>query len=231
MRHMHIKYSRRNARDLDARRGPFTGRLAAGRGRETMRVVNSAALGCAGFQVRWPPECAGPPPPPAVAPAPRRGGMLAGNLHYCTDALQPVQECHLVSYFEVRNGTPSAQRAICKSKRHQSIGEEGCVLQRFKNPGGTAHPENETLRRGVVHQVVRSRIRRQGGGLHPTGTRGCEKIVRLKPDLLCAPLRLTGKEERANVQNELGWKNVARVRRAAYYEVGNANGFFDTGSE
>jgi hypothetical protein len=29
-------------------------------------------------------------------------------------------------------------------------------------------------------------------------------IVRLKPDLLFVPLRLTGNEEKANVQNELG---------------------------
>jgi hypothetical protein len=42
-------------------------------------------------------------------------------------------------------------------------------------------------------------------------------IVRLKPDLPCVPLRLTGKEERANVQNELGEEiesSKCEIRRA-----------------
>ncbi len=55
---------------------------------------------------------------------------------------------------------------------------------------------------------------------------GWERIVRLEPDLLCVPLRLTGTGERANIQNELGVGHsvlqpleLSRVCRLARYVI------------
>jgi hypothetical protein len=45
--------------------------------------------------------------------------LRSANLHQCTDAGIILLEYHFVPLFEVRDWTPNAQRAICKSKRHQ----------------------------------------------------------------------------------------------------------------
>ncbi len=87
--------------------------------------------------------------PSTGAGARRKRVREAGNLHCCTDARKHPQEYHFVPHVEVRNWAFKAQCAICKPNRHQSIGEDACVFQRFKNRVGLLTPKmrlrNEAL--------------------------------------------------------------------------------------
>jgi hypothetical protein len=98
--------------------------------------------------------CAIPAPPPWGGTSPvEAGGMLAANLHRCTDAKTRPKTCHFLPLFRIGDWSCNQVTAFQMSNRDQGIGPGLCGFRRSKKKVAKTSGKMAVPSFDVVHYV------------------------------------------------------------------------------